>query len=151
MSLTTTKWPDSTLDIEVQATEVERDDGERVNREVFLKTRTTIMFRHHLNLSLINLDHYFQPPADLFADYPPRQEVNGNTVHIDYDRYEFVFDVYVGELKEAIECRGGEDNREPAAVAGEWLELARDADHVGRAMEACLKEVRDQLVREVEA
>lgn len=145
------RWPDSRLDIEVRATEVERDDGQRINHEVFLKTRTTVMFRHHLNLSLINLEHYFQPPADLFADYPPRQEVNGKTVHIDYSKYEFVFNVYVEELREAIECRAGEDNCRPATIAGRWLNLARDADHVGRGMEAALKEVRDTFCREMKA
>lgn len=145
MSVTTTKWPDSTLDIEVKATLAERDEGGRVNREVFLKTDTTVMFRHHLNLSLINLDHYFQPPADLFYDYPDRQTVNGKTAHLDFSEFEFVFDLYENELKEAIECRAGEDNTQPWIIANEWTRLASNADHVPEEVATMLSTLIEQV------
>lgn len=146
--MNTTRWPESTAAIEVNATLAERDEGGRVNREVFLKTDTTVVFKHHLNLSLINLDHYFQPPADLLADYPPRQEVNGKTAHLHYDGdYEFIFYLDLKELTEAIECRAGEDNRSASAVATEWLELARDADHIPENVESRLTHVVETLGR----
>lgn len=145
------KSTDSNIVIRVRATKKEPLPGGR--DELYFVTEGDMEHHIHLGASLLNVDYYLQPPADLFYDF--NSEFRGATddavFYTGFSDYEFAYNLYEDELRRAAHQRAQEDSTHAVNVLAEWLWLAGGADHVSRADAGIFYRALADEVREVTA
>lgn len=133
---------DSYVKIRIQGEEFEEDNSS--DRHTDTVVRDVTFERHRsLDRSIVNLDHFFQPPEDFFYDQANPVEVNDSEVLLDFMEHEFEFTLYRDELQEAITQRAAEDGCSPEVTAERWATRAKLADHVSDGVVEAIREAAE--------
>jgi len=112
--------------------EIDTDQFTRAT-EATVKTRANLVYDEVLRANIINLDGF------LHGTWSERitNEIdlgNRKTFVIDFREVTANLDLRTDELVKAAESRAAEDNSKAAYVLGNWVYIARKADHIPSAL-----------------